>query len=68
MKKTIRAIDSRFSEKAQSLFAEYPKAKEVFFAADGTAFFDNAQATLHAKGLQEKTVINIKREEYVTKS
>lgn len=50
-----------FDKKAQSLFAEYPKAVELYFTADAMAFLIECDAKNHAATLADGTVTTIKR-------
>ncbi|MGM9817711.1 MAG: hypothetical protein ACI30B_01855 [Paludibacteraceae bacterium] len=51
----------QFDKKAQSLFAEYPKAVELYFTADAMAFLIECDAKNHAATLADGTVTTIKR-------
>ena len=48
-------------KKAEQIFKSYPKAQELFFTADGTAFFKKSNAQSHATILKEKEIKTIKR-------
>lgn len=49
------------AQEAERIFKQYPKAKELFFTADNTAFFKRCDADNHAKTLKDKTVKTEKR-------
>lgn len=54
-------ISSIFSEKAQSLFTEYPNINKVFFTSDKMAFLDEREAQTHACVLKDKSITTIQK-------
>jgi hypothetical protein len=51
-KRELSPIDKR----AQAVFSLYPTTEELFFTADGYAFFTNDAATIHASTLIDKRI------------
>jgi hypothetical protein len=60
--KAAKAAESAISVKAKGLFKTHPKADQLFFTSDGTAFFEEQHARVHARGLADQHVEHIKRE------
>lgn len=54
-------VSSIFGEKAQSLFAEYPKLRKVYFTSDNMAFLDEREAQTHACVLKDKSITTIQK-------
>jgi len=52
-----------FRKLANEIFASHPKCEKLFFTADGTGFFEEQHARIHAGTLKTDTVELIKREE-----
>ncbi|MBQ9296825.1 MAG: hypothetical protein IJ204_06465 [Paludibacteraceae bacterium] len=50
-----------FSEKARSLFTEYPNINKVFFTSDKMAFLDEREAQTHACVLKDKSITTIQK-------
>lgn len=57
------ATTTGIGEKAAELFADHPGIDEFHFTTDGTVFFLRVNAINHSKGLENKDVITIKRQE-----
>jgi hypothetical protein len=54
-------VSSIFSEKARSLFTEYPSIGQVFFTSDNMAFLDEREAQTHACVLKDKSITTIQK-------
>ncbi|MBR6354971.1 MAG: hypothetical protein IKS01_04235 [Paludibacteraceae bacterium] len=54
-------VSSIFSEKAQSLFAEYPNITKVYFTSDKMAFFEEREAQAHACVLKDESITTIQK-------
>jgi IS1 family transposase len=54
---------NRYSEKARELFELYPGTGVFYFTSDGMAFFSEADASNHARGLEDKRIIKELRED-----
>jgi hypothetical protein len=48
-----------FIKEAEKLFKSYATAKELYFTADGLAFFEISDAKNHAKNLKNKEIVII---------
>ncbi len=59
---TIQTEHEIQSEKAQSLFTEYPSLKRVYFTSDKMVFMSKREAEKHASVLRDKQVIKIEKE------
>ncbi len=60
---------SKYQAKADKVFNDYPKAKEVFVTSDGQGFLNENRAKLHATSLKDKAVYDFQKKgvENVTK-
>jgi len=52
-----------FKERAKNIFVKYSSQNELYFTADGQAFFDKNPAINHTDGLKDKTIVTITRVE-----
>ncbi|GHT15046.1 hypothetical protein AGMMS4956_14170 [Bacteroidia bacterium] len=52
---------SKFAEKAERIFKQYPVSNELHFTCDGTAFFNKIDAKNYANGLGNKDIETVTR-------
>jgi len=50
------------TKKAKELFISYPSAKEFHFTSDNLAFAQKCDADNHARTLEDKKVVTVKKE------
>ena len=53
---------SKYQNKADEVFKEFPKEKEAFVTSDEQGFINENRAKLHASSLKDKTIHTFKRE------